>query len=295
MDLKNIHTFLRVAELKSFTKVAQEMNYVQSTVSVQIQQLERELGFPLFDRIGRTVSLTAPGEEFLSYAYELVRIEQDAANLDQDSLDLCGTLRVGVLESLFFGSLLSLLPDFQATYKNLKLQLKIGQAAELIEQLKENTLDMVYLTGDANTNPDLRCCYRRREELIFLSSPTHPLAGQAKIPLSQVLDHVFYETEHSGICYSRLQALAAMADKPLHASMEVNSTTAIAELLQITEALAFLPEYFVQKHLQNQTLVKLDVLLEPQYYYSQILCHKRRWISPFMAGLIDRVRALRPE
>ena len=58
MDIKSIRTFVRVAELKSFTKAANEMNYVQSTVTMQIKQLEKELGYPLFDRIGKKVSLT---------------------------------------------------------------------------------------------------------------------------------------------------------------------------------------------------------------------------------------------
>ena len=68
MDIKSIRTFVRVAELKSFTKAANEMNYVQSTVTMQIKQLEKELGYPLFDRIGKKVSLTLNGMQFLSYA-----------------------------------------------------------------------------------------------------------------------------------------------------------------------------------------------------------------------------------
>ncbi len=64
MDIKNIETFLHVAELENFTKAAEELSYAQSTVTTQIQQLERELGFPLFDRVGKHVSLTQLGEKF---------------------------------------------------------------------------------------------------------------------------------------------------------------------------------------------------------------------------------------
>ena len=52
MDIRTINTFVRAVELGSFTKAADELNYVQSTVTMQIQQLEKDLGYPLFDRIG---------------------------------------------------------------------------------------------------------------------------------------------------------------------------------------------------------------------------------------------------
>ena len=56
MNIRSLQTFIRVVELKSFTKAACELNYVQSTVTMQIQQLEKELGYPLFDRIGKKSS-----------------------------------------------------------------------------------------------------------------------------------------------------------------------------------------------------------------------------------------------
>ena len=74
MDIKNIETFLRVAELENFTKAAEELSYAQSTVTTQIQQLERELGFPLFDRVGKHVSLTQLGEKFRAHADDILHI-----------------------------------------------------------------------------------------------------------------------------------------------------------------------------------------------------------------------------
>lgn len=83
MDFRNIRAFVRVAELKSFSKAAAEMDYVQSTVTMQVQQLEWELGHTLFDRIGRKVSLTALGAEFLTCAYEILHVVGKAENWAQ--------------------------------------------------------------------------------------------------------------------------------------------------------------------------------------------------------------------
>lgn len=295
MDIRNIQTFIRVAELSSFTKVAQEMNYVQSTVTMQIQQLERELGYPLFDRIGRKVSLTALGTEFLAYAYEITHLLQQAGQLGQEDASVHGTLRVGVLESLLFGPLTALLPTFRAAHPNVDLQLKMGQTAELLRDLKENKLDMVYLSADLNTDPDLQCCYRRQEERVFIASPTHPVAGKCNVPMAQLLGYDFIVTERTGICYGRLRELAARQGALLKDTVEVDSTAVITELVAKGMGLAFLPAYAVAQAIEDGRVVRVDADVPPQTYYSQILCHKSRWMSPFMTGLVDAVRATYPE
>ena len=290
MDIRNIKTFIRVAELKSFTKAAKELTYVQSTVTMQIQQLERELGFPLFDRVGKTVSLTVLGEEFLVQAYEILRIMEKVSSLDQDQRQLHGTLRVGVLESLLFGTMLQVLPQMRQQFPNLELQLKIGQTMELLQQLRQNQVDMVYLSSDLVADREFRCCDRNEEQLIFLSPPDHPLAKKQKISAKELLNYNFVVTEHTGICYRKLQELAAGCGTALRTCVEVDSVYVIAKLLQTGMVLAFLPEYAVRSQVEEGALVRLDVDLPPQIYYSQLLCHKSRWISPFMAGMIEIIK-----
>ena len=77
MEIKNLETFIQVAELSSFTRAAKKTGYSQSTVSFQIQQLERSLGFPLFERVNHTVSLTGKGREVLEYAHRFRRLAQE--------------------------------------------------------------------------------------------------------------------------------------------------------------------------------------------------------------------------
>ena len=72
MELRLLTTFLKVAQLQSFSKAAESLGYSQSAVTVQVQQLENELGVRLFDRIGKTVSITHYGQEFIPYARDVV-------------------------------------------------------------------------------------------------------------------------------------------------------------------------------------------------------------------------------
>lgn len=294
MDIRNIHTFVRIAELKSFTKTAEELNYVQSTVTMQIQQLEKELGYPLFDRIGKKVSLTSLGMEFLTYAYEILHAIEKAETLAKDTDSIRGVLRLGVSESILFGVLIDFLPAFKKKYKNLDLRIKTGHTTELLEQLKQNQLDMLYLSANLNTEPDLCCHYVRQEHMVFLSGAEHQLAQKKKISLEEVMANDLLVTEREGICYGRLKEIAAQYNVALRDSVEIDSIFVIADLVQEGVGLGFLPEYAVQKRIEEGKLVKLDVDIPPQIYYSQVLCHKSRWMSPFMTTLIEMIKEARP-
>lgn len=76
MELRNLYTFIRASELESFTKVADELGYAQSTITMQIKQLEEEIGKPLFDRIGKKVALTSVGQDILPYVNEILQYEK---------------------------------------------------------------------------------------------------------------------------------------------------------------------------------------------------------------------------
>ena len=71
MEIRNLTTFVRIAEIRNFSKVAEELGYSQSAVTMQIKQLEEELNVRVFERIGKRVKLTAAGERLLPYALEI--------------------------------------------------------------------------------------------------------------------------------------------------------------------------------------------------------------------------------
>ncbi len=284
MDTRTIQTFIQVAELLSFTKAAKELDFAQSTVTMQIKQLEAELGVPLFDRIGKHISLTAAGRKFLSQAYEIMHILQRAGTLGTES---GGVLRVGILESLLFSKLTDRLPSFHAAYPQVELQIKMGRTADLLEQVKQNQLDMVYLSADLNTDPDLICLYKQEEPLVFVCGAQHPLVRGSTVSPAALFEQEFFVTERSGVCFGRLRQLAAEQGMLLKDPIEVDSTVVIARLLTTGTGMAFLPEYAVAAELQSGSLIKPTVEIPPQTYYRQILCHRDRWISPVLQAFID--------
>lgn len=117
MEVRNLVTFLKVTELKSFSRAAEALDYSQSAVTVQIQQLERELGVQLFDRIGKTVSITQYGKDFVSYARDVVSAIARASAFASSDSELSGTVRVGTLNSLLTASFSNIVPLYHERFR----------------------------------------------------------------------------------------------------------------------------------------------------------------------------------
>ena len=135
MELRNINTFLHIAELHSFSSAARELGYSQSAVSAQISQLETELGTPLFDRVGKTVRLTDAGQTFQSYARTLLITAQQAKAALVPARAVSGTLRVALADSVCSTFLPDLLQQFHALCPQVELVLRTATADEMLRLL----------------------------------------------------------------------------------------------------------------------------------------------------------------
>lgn len=101
MEIRNLITFTKVAETQSLSKAAKLLGYAQSTVTMQMQQLEQELGAQLYERVGKQIRITQTGQEFLSYAAAIVRMSEDALKVGkQDTSAITGSLRLGISSQL---------------------------------------------------------------------------------------------------------------------------------------------------------------------------------------------------
>ena len=99
MEIRNLVTFLRIAELQNFSKAAEQLGYSQSAVTMQIKQLEAELGAQLFERIGKQVKLTQAGERLRPHALDIVTSVQKAVRTVREPERISGRLRIGTCES----------------------------------------------------------------------------------------------------------------------------------------------------------------------------------------------------
>lgn len=118
MDFRQLTTFVTIAKLQSFSLAAQDLDYAQSTITTQIQLLEKELGVKLFERLGHRITLTSKGSRLLPFAEQILKLTSEAKDAMEDSGLPRGTLTVGAVESLCVMRLPKLLKAYRYSCLN---------------------------------------------------------------------------------------------------------------------------------------------------------------------------------
>ena len=171
MDAADLRVFQCVARCGSMNKAALELNTVQSNVTARIKMLEDEVGFELFERTNRGVTLTAAGRRLLPFASRAARVLDDARRAVADQGSPTGPLVIGSLETTAALRLSPLLAEFATAYPAVDLSLRTGTSCELIDQVLDHTLEGAYVCGPVN-HPDLLVEPFVREELVILTAPS---------------------------------------------------------------------------------------------------------------------------
>ena len=154
MELRTVRTFLRVAELQSFSRAAQQLGYSQAAVTVQIKQLEQELGTQLFERIGKRIKLTENGARFIPHAMELLKVAQKAQTFISDDSKPSGQLRIGTAESLSISVLPQILLEFHALCPAVETSIHTGLISELFDMVRQNDVDVLFFLDKKTDFPE---------------------------------------------------------------------------------------------------------------------------------------------
>lgn len=287
MELRTVFTFLRAAELRNFSKAADSLGYAQSTVTMQIQQLEEELGKPLFDRFNRSIALTAFGESFLPLARRMYSTAQEMHALSVDPAELTGTLRIGLVESLFFSDFLKLIPKYQALMPNVVLDFSTGSSVEIVDLLTHNKLDLGSYFAESSTTQELVPLFERGANTVFVANPKHPLCQEGPVTAARLSQERFVMPEGDGIYHRQLRRLFQTRGLNLQESIRLKSTHGIVDVLKYSGGLSFLPEFAVRHDLRHGNLKVIECDLPPVPLTVTVATHREKWISPQMQGMIQ--------
>ncbi|MET8689535.1 LysR family transcriptional regulator [Streptomyces sp. NPDC004732] len=146
MEIRQLEYFVAVVEDGNFTRAAARVHVTQPGVSAQIRRLERELGYELLDRSGRTVRPTAVGEALLPYAKAaLAAIRNARLAVDQVAGLLRGQVNVGMVTVVASLDVPGMLAEFQAEHPTVEVALRQGSTDDLVDALKDGELDMAFL------------------------------------------------------------------------------------------------------------------------------------------------------
>ncbi|TMV48019.1 LysR family transcriptional regulator [Paenibacillus mesophilus] len=254
MDIKTIKTFHSIVEHGSFIRAAEELNYAQSTVTMQIQKLEKDLGVRLFER-GKAVQLTEAGRMLREQSKEIVRrMEQLQLNMTDLQSGEAGSVRIGVTDPTASIRLPDLLKKFMEQYPRVKVSVAISSTPALVEQLHRDDIDFAICSvPDAAADFYFQPLFY--EPFTLLMPEDHPLAGKTVIRPSDLQEHRLLIT--SVTCPYRQKLEIALRESGVISAntMEIGSMTALKHYVESGLGIALVPQIMLNP-MPNGTITR---------------------------------------
>ena len=285
IDFRHLETFCRIAELKSFSKAADDLFLTQPTVSGHILSLEKTLSLHLFDRTNREVRLTKAGEIFLKYALKILTSRKDLLNaLIEFSQGIRGELSLGA--STIPGEYLlpKLMGDFKKEHPHMNISLKIADTKEITQYVLQDNVELGIIGAKLN-NPSLLYEKYEEDEIIVVAPPDHHLLTQKKRVNVEVLlkEPWIIREEGSGTQMAVERALRRKGKslKQFNVVIEMGSTSSVKEGVKAKLGLAFISKRAVEEELNQNLLSRINVEgIEPISRQIYIVSHRGRTFSP---------------
>ena len=280
MELRQLFTFRMVATTLSFTQTAVALHYAQSSVTVQMQSLEAELGVRLFDRLGKRVALTQAGQRLLRYAEEVLALVEEARQEVSNTEDPAGTLTIGAPESLCAYRLPGVLRRFHQQYPRVQVLFRPGPVGDLHQRVRDGTVDVAFVLEEPVVAPHLSVQPLLEEPLLVVAAPEHPLTQRERVCPADLAGAPVLLTE-AGCSYRALfeRALAAAGVQPV-ITLEFSSVEAIKQCVMVGMGITILPEVAVQREVAQQVIAVLPWDGPPMRLTTQLLWHAEKWRSP---------------
>lgn len=281
-------TFLKVTELLSFSKAAEELDYSQSAVTVQIQQLEQELGVRLFDRIGKRVSITQYGLDFIPYARDAISATSRAAHFAAQDAELTGTVRIGFEDTLLRATLTDIIPAYHKRFPRVIVRTTIGSNHQLKQALAQNQLDLVYTLDTQVSDPQFHKVFEYKEDICIIANRQNPLAERKDVHLADLVDHSFVLMSPCNPYRDLFDNALAQQRLSVQPFLELDSDVIALRLVAANpEYMTILPRFTLLRSKNAARLATLDMADCQLHQWRQLLHHTNKVITPQLQGMLD--------
>lgn len=290
MELRNLTTFIHVAELGSFTRAAEQLGYSQSTVSFQIKQLEDELECLLFERINHTITLTEKGRELVSYAHRIRSLTDDLKESLETKKEISGHIHVVTPDSVCEEMINSHYIDFHTKYPSISVRFTTGDSAVMLHMLEHNEADIILTLDNHLYNKDYIIAKEEQLPMHFVAAASSKYTKAECLSIRDIINEPFILTEY-GQGYRRVFD-RELAKKSLEITpvLEIGRTDIITSLIAQSNMISFLPDFVTKPLIDSGALCYLNVNDVNIDIWKQLIYHKNKWISKSLKAFIDYVK-----
>jgi DNA-binding transcriptional LysR family regulator len=233
MEIRQLKAFLAIAEAKTFTAGARRVNVTQAAISMQIRQLEDEVGLSLFTRTPRRVILTEAGEYLLERARKILREHDSAlAEIAEVAGAEYGRLRIGSASGTFaMNQLPGIMRQLKEKFPNSELSVSAGTSQTLVERMMHGELDTAFISLPVdNTNVTTESLFS--DEIVAIAHPKHPLAKEKYISAATLAGESLILGERGGNTRRMIDEFFAAANVKPNITMELSRQEAVTQMVE---------------------------------------------------------------
>lgn len=293
MDLKYLETFKVILQEGSFSKAAKKLNYAQSAITFQMQQLEKDLCVKLFEKVGRNMVITKTGERMISYVDEVLSAVAKLQFAETNLLECEETLKMGIAESQLCYKMPMILKEFHKQAPKARLLIQSMNCYDIRDKLLDGTLDVGIFYEDVHGfGSNLTVYPLGNYSLTLVSSPSVKKQYPDFISADQKLDIPFIINEEH--CIFREIFEKYLRDKSIliDHTIELWSIPTIKKMVESDLGISYLPYFAVEEELKAGTLVEIDTDIKAVHISAVCGYHKNKWISPLIQKFIDLLTTL---
>ncbi|MBM3776069.1 MAG: LysR family transcriptional regulator [Acidobacteria bacterium] len=288
MDFDQVHTFLEIVRLKSFSKAAQTCYRTQPAISAQVRQLEQELGTALFERFGSRISLTTAGKIFAEYAVQIINLRRRAQDeINELEKNPRGELVIAANEATCIYVLPQVFSGFKALFPAVSLQVDRSYGSRVVEAVMENLADFG-ITQLPVEEKRLQVTKIHSDEIQLIAPARHPLAKRASVSCADLVGQPLLLPK-SGTTRARLNAWLEPLEDDLQISMELDSTEMMKRFVMAGLGLSFLAASNCREEVAARRLAGVSLAPEPMMRRVGLIYRKDKALSKAALGFIQVV------
>ena len=287
VELAQLEAFLQVAHHRSFSRAAESLFLTQPSVTARIQALERELGERLFERTGRSVTLTDAGRAFMPHAQRaLTAVQEGADAIEAVRHGDVGNIRIGASSTIATYVLPKIVKKFREARPRVHINLSTGNTEEVVEKL---------LSGDVHVaitrltqHPEIESVHLYNDDLALVVTPQHPFAKKGRVTVIEAGREPFLFFERSSSYHSLIYSMFLRVGVVPESVMELDSMETTKHMVEAGLGIAILPVMSVDREIEAGTLARVEIRDMEQPAQREVGVHvlRNRAVSPVLRDIL---------
>lgn len=276
---RQLRVFSEVARQLSFVRAAENLHLTPPAVTMQIKELESQVGMPLFERNGKKVSLTTTGEYMVVYARKILALLKDAedasARLQRAEI---GLLTVGMVSTAKY-FMMRLLADFRERRAGVDIRICTGNREQLVRMLLNNEVDIAVM-GQPPTELQTRAEPFAAHPHVFVASSNHPLAQREKLSAEDLRPYEFIVREQGSGTRAAMHKFFSDRKVEPRLQSQVNSNETLKQAVMAGLGLGFVSLHTIGSELDHGQIAILDVQGAPVFRVWNMVHTLSKVLSP---------------